>query len=316
MTTERILDELHALRDRIFAQVKQPIQLPEPGLRLDLEARKGSERRQFKHLHQSCFFHREHFFVGCRVKHLYLIDAYIAMDRVENVMGVYMAARSMLELDAFMHEVKTRLQDAARLAETQWLDGGCRFFDSIVQARYATSRKDFRAMLLREGVREELQRPPRVADCIRGLTTEPEFGDARERYEVLCDFVHHNLGSSAAAARGNSIASAAISKGGGVLLMNAPGPFTHYEYPVPAQAKIAVDGTAAGFLKDAKGCVRWANESPEGPYSPAMIKAMTGTDLGLGTVILPHAVLRTERVGRNELCPCGSGRKYKKCCLQ
>ena len=23
----------------------------------------------------------------------------------------------------------------------------------------------------------------------------------------------------------------------------------------------------------------------------------------------------TNKVGRNDLCPCGSGRKYKKCCL-
>jgi len=24
---------------------------------------------------------------------------------------------------------------------------------------------------------------------------------------------------------------------------------------------------------------------------------------------------REEKIGRNELCPCGSGKKYKKCCL-
>jgi hypothetical protein len=29
-----------------------------------------------------------------------------------------------------------------------------------------------------------------------------------------------------------------------------------------------------------------------------------------------HAVPRHSKVGRNDLCPCGSGRKYKKCCLQ
>ncbi|WP_295815019.1 SEC-C metal-binding domain-containing protein, partial [uncultured Nitratireductor sp.] len=25
---------------------------------------------------------------------------------------------------------------------------------------------------------------------------------------------------------------------------------------------------------------------------------------------------RTKKVGRNDPCPCGSGKKYKKCCLQ
>ena len=29
-----------------------------------------------------------------------------------------------------------------------------------------------------------------------------------------------------------------------------------------------------------------------------------------------HAVPRHSKVGRNDPCPCGSGRKYKKCCLQ
>ena len=28
------------------------------------------------------------------------------------------------------------------------------------------------------------------------------------------------------------------------------------------------------------------------------------------------APVRSAKVGRNEACPCGSGRKYKKCCLE
>jgi len=28
-----------------------------------------------------------------------------------------------------------------------------------------------------------------------------------------------------------------------------------------------------------------------------------------------HTVIRSEKVGRNEPCPCGSGKKYKKCCV-
>ncbi len=29
---------------------------------------------------------------------------------------------------------------------------------------------------------------------------------------------------------------------------------------------------------------------------------------------LPHAPTRIKRPGRNDPCPCGSGRKYKQCC--
>ncbi|HKL25871.1 MAG TPA: SEC-C metal-binding domain-containing protein [Desulfuromonadales bacterium] len=28
----------------------------------------------------------------------------------------------------------------------------------------------------------------------------------------------------------------------------------------------------------------------------------------------PAPVRRAEKIGRNDPCPCGSGRKYKKCC--
>ncbi|MFU8878027.1 MAG: SEC-C metal-binding domain-containing protein [Wenzhouxiangellaceae bacterium] len=28
----------------------------------------------------------------------------------------------------------------------------------------------------------------------------------------------------------------------------------------------------------------------------------------------PRQPVRSQRIGRNQPCPCGSGRKYKKCC--
>ena len=28
----------------------------------------------------------------------------------------------------------------------------------------------------------------------------------------------------------------------------------------------------------------------------------------------PTSVIKEETIGRNDLCPCGSGKKYKKCC--
>ena len=40
-------------------------------------------------------------------------------------------------------------------------------------------------------------------------------------------------------------------------------------------------------------------------------------DIGLclGLLRERHEPMRVHHVGRNESCPCGSGRKYKKCCL-
>jgi uncharacterized protein len=35
-----------------------------------------------------------------------------------------------------------------------------------------------------------------------------------------------------------------------------------------------------------------------------------------GSKIIPSTQLRTKKVGRNSLCPCGSGKKYKNCCMR
>jgi len=43
------------------------------------------------------------------------------------------------------------------------------------------------------------------------------------------------------------------------------------------------------------------------------------TSLSLNILVFPlssASVVKSEDVGRNELCPCGSGKKYKKCCGQ
>jgi len=38
--------------------------------------------------------------------------------------------------------------------------------------------------------------------------------------------------------------------------------------------------------------------------------------MGHGNPLAPPEPIRHEKIGRNEPCPCGSGKKYKKCCLR
>ncbi|WP_145311607.1 SEC-C metal-binding domain-containing protein [Gimesia fumaroli] len=40
------------------------------------------------------------------------------------------------------------------------------------------------------------------------------------------------------------------------------------------------------------------------------------TQVKRGTRIVHGVKLLEEKLGRNDLCPCGSGRRFKKCCLQ
>ena len=53
---------------------------------------------------------------------------------------------------------------------------------------------------------------------------------------------------------------------------------------------------------------RWAEEDAE--------RSAVEWDGDYDETFLPEAYIRAEsKVGRNDPCPCGSGKKYKKCCL-
>jgi hypothetical protein len=52
----------------------------------------------------------------------------------------------------------------------------------------------------------------------------------------------------------------------------------------------------------------WAHQNFVGWYD-----GMNGADLNLLKLFPPNLV-KAEKIGRNDPCPCGSGKKYKKCC--
>jgi len=55
-------------------------------------------------------------------------------------------------------------------------------------------------------------------------------------------------------------------------------------------------------------------EEREGQRLLSMICDVYSVDNGKPSPLDPRGILRRNKVGRNELCPCGSGKKYKKCC--
>lgn len=317
MIESPILKEILQLRERLVHQVSEKIQFPEPSMHLNLESRKGSEVRCFKHIHQSCIGHTWNFSAASKVKHLYLLDAYIDMAKAKNPLGIYMVARSTLEFSAFLHEVSTRLLEASVLAQQKWLDGGCKFFGIIVRARFATSDAEHKKLLSKEQVPADLLKPMNVKNCMQNLVKVPGLDNVIERYDKLCDFVHHNLGSASVANSGSAVADAACSSRGGMIFMKQAGPITQYEYPIPSKGQHALDDTSSSFLNDARQCVDWITMIPESPYSAEQIQHFTGSEFGMISLerIVQPGLKTPARIQRNDLCPCGSGKKYKKCCL-
>ena len=57
----------------------------------------------------------------------------------------------------------------------------------------------------------------------------------------------------------------------------------------------------------------WAAEGD--PLRRAMLSDIQGEDPETWALAAPPAINPYRDVGRNDPCPCGSGRKFKKCCL-
>lgn len=269
--------ELQERRNAWHAVVGPPIQWPEPPLTLDLSSRKDSEVRIFRYLHQACALHRENYSSANQVRHLYLVDAFIALVEAQNILGIYGIARSMFELSAFLHEVKERLSKSVKaISAGNWRQVGESYFAIIVRARFATSNPKFQAMLRDQGGSPKRLEPFNVTHCIKGLSAHAGHEDAIDRYSILCDFVHHNLGSSSTANSGSMVADAARSVRGGAIIGRGPMTITQYEYPVSSE-KISkvVDDVTPGFLRDALSCVAWLNATPEGPFSPETMSVIS-----------------------------------------
>ncbi|ORB16732.1 hypothetical protein BST36_25735 [Mycolicibacterium moriokaense] len=226
--------------------------------------------------------HRENFAASSRVKLLYLVDGFLAMVDAENPFGLYAISRSMCELSAFLHEIQIRLQAIAlQVTESSWQPLGEQFFGVLIRARFATTHPDHRAMLIAEGVSAARLKPFNIMHCIQGLAAEPEHIDVAERYALLCDFVHHNLGSSTLANSGSGVADAARSLSGGEMRHSSGEmTITQYEYPVADKAGLAVSALVSDFIRDTQACVQWLNLTPGGPFPTDMVVKATGNPIG------------------------------------
>ena len=47
----------------------------------------------------------------------------------------------------------------------------------------------------------------------------------------------------------------------------------------------------------------------------SIMKTPKAKGMGMGTLKLQPITNITDKVGRNDKCPCASGKKYKKCCI-
>ncbi len=185
-------------------------------------------------------------------------------------------------------EPEQHLGAARACTEKTWQPMGEKFFGLVVRARFATTNPARRELLLKHGVSAKRLEPFDITNCIRGLKSDPDHLDAVERYAVLCDFVHHHLGSSSMANSGSGVADAARSAGGGMMVSNGPMTVIQYEYPVHGQLESSLDHVAPGFLRDTQACVSWGSSTPESPFAPELLAHLTGNPMGMQVLRPPR----------------------------
>jgi hypothetical protein len=317
--TEQSLTQLAQLHASLVEEVSEPIEWPELAGSLNIEKRRGDQIRIFKHIHQHCLMHVHNFLSASKIKLVYVAGAYLDAIQSENPIAVYGAGRSALEFTAFLYYTTERLLEITKQDPNNWIVAGQKFFSSIVRARFATGNPEHTTLLANEGIPKDSLRPPRVADTLRTLENESGFKNIRQEYSMLCDYVHHSLSSQTISNAGTFTANAARSSGGGAIFLKTPGPITRYEYPSHSKFIRAVEQTAILTHRYVQTAVRWIGRCPESPFTPKQILQFTGTEFGLTPVVSAQVKQKPKSknttTGRNELCPCGSGKKYKRCCL-
>jgi uncharacterized protein YchJ len=83
----------------------------------------------------------------------------------------------------------------------------------------------------------------------------------------------------------------------------------------------AVSGLGAFSLrKDGEACDKTRTNSTTNRFFTPMRKRRRGfpseTQVRRGVRIVHGDKELAEKLGRNDLCPCGSGKRFKKCCLR
>ena len=80
-----------------------------------------------------------------------------------------------------------------------------------------------------------------------------------------------------------------------------------------------MDKMAQSIGLEGREDLRWygsQSSSKRFPFVKKMEMEPTPKQLSRKPVLRPPVIQASGRVGRNEPCPCGSGKKFKKCCME
>jgi len=298
------------------------VDVPTAAPNLKLDKLRDEPVRQFKRIHQSSVMSTWHIRAALGMQTLQLGDCYIALVQAEKGLGLYGITRQILETHAFILSLSRRLQDIKLGESRDWRSRGEAFYKLTIRAIFATNDPSLRAKYREVGVSNKSMETFHAKDLQEMISSDSLFADDQNLYAELCDRVHPN---GPALRTGMEVRSAISGINVGKTLVSAPGGLTgayRYQYSERRILEKALATTAAPMLRHTRGIYKCLDSLAESPYRKVEVKEMTGTEHGVQDIPLeprttnqPDCDSEVARVGRNELCPCGSGKKFKKCCL-
>jgi hypothetical protein len=248
---------------------------------LDLESRRGDTRRSFRHVDQNAQIAALHMKLGSYVKLAMLIDGFTHAVQHDNSLVEYAAGRSAIELLANSHTIRSRLYlTVAACTPQNWTDCGEKFYGITIRALFGTRDRERQQQLISTGrFPKRRVEPFSVMDSIDALAKEPGFESLRQRYETLCDYVHHN-GASLAMSQANRFTAAEAAVGDGAKIV-LPGEthFATYTDPSKRQRERGEELIRnATWLDDALWTYIYIYNTPDSPYPPPVRMSVIGDE--------------------------------------
>ncbi|WP_409366252.1 SEC-C metal-binding domain-containing protein [Microvirga sp. 3-52] len=172
-------------------------------------------------------------------------------------------------------------------------------------------------------VSESAFKPIRILPAMEHLSKEQGFDSVINDYDFLSNICHHNGSGHRLFGRGMRTTRVVTLRTGDQIVMPVPAVATTLAYPSPHTATSIVQ-TSKLVCACAAKIKEQLDRLPQVPFSDDDLARLTKGQLSSSMLrYLPKHKSDRARfiasakkdVGRNDLCPCGSGKKFKVCCL-
>jgi hypothetical protein len=315
---DRCLEALREIQKHMSDELTGRREIFDPGVQLGL----GSERTvegKLERLTRACIWHAVSLKHEFKLKLLYTIDGYLSAVDAKNPVSTFLLARYLLELVATVSAIDFELEASLEIDFRDWMRRGVAFLAPLFRARHSTSDPRFKPILSKSHVPASAWERIPIGKAIKQLATRPGFKAAVSMYDTLSNICHHNGSGHKFLAEDMRMTKSIVRPNGRRIFFKKKTAAATMAYPASRFLAWSLLLTARGAWWCAYSANEMIDELRETPFSDEELKVLTNgrltNDQAARPIIRAPKPTKVPKVGRNDPCPCGSGKKYKACCL-